>query len=290
MTKRIGFATDSHSSITQAVGQEIGVCVLPMPFTIGGHCYYEGVTLSRPQFFELLDSGEDVATSQPAPDEVTSLWDDMLQTYDEVVYVPISSGLSGACATATALAAEAPYRNRVFVVDNGRVATPQHRSVLDAIELANQGLDGAQIKERLEKARGEMCIYVALQTLEHLKKGGRVSPTVAMVGTLLGIKPILHFTTGILESYKKTRGMSKARELMIEAVRTDLNGRFAQAYARGDVHLLTASSAPEEETAQWVAQVQAAFPDLPVMSDDLSMGVSCHIGYGGLGIGLSCRP
>ncbi len=288
--KKIGIVTDSHSSISPAAAAELGIYVLPMPFTVNGQEYLEGVTLTREEFFAHQRAGADISTSQPSPASVMALWDEVLQSHETLLYIPISSGLSGSCATATALAAEEPYEGRVFVVDNGRVASPMHQSVLDAIELVEKGLSAAECKAALEKARDELCIYVALQTLDNLRKGGRVSATAAMVGTLLNIKPIMYFTTGKLDVYKKTRGMNKAKEAMLEAVRSDLAIRFADAHARGDVHLLAASSASPEETAKWVAQIEAAFPGMPMLCDDLTMGVSCHIGEGGLGVGLSVRP
>ncbi len=288
--KKIGIVTDSHSSITPAEAEKLGVHVLPMPFTINGEEFLENVTLSREEFFAHQREHADISTSQPSPAAVMALWDELLPQYETLLYIPISSGLSGSCATATALAAEEPYAGRVFVVDNGRVASPMHQSVLDAIELVQQGLSAAEVKAALEKYRDQLCIYVALQTMEHLKRGGRVSPTVAMIGTLLKIKPIMHFTTGKLDSYKNARGMNKAKELMLEAIRSDLAIRFADAQSRGDVHLLAASSADADETARWIAQIEEAFPGMPVLCDDLSLGVSCHIGEGGLGIGLSVRP
>lgn len=288
--KKIGIATDSHAGILPERAAALGVHVLPMPFTINGTEYYEGTTLSREEFFAHQRARDDISTSQPAPAAVTAFWDELLAEYETLVYIPISSGLSGSCQTATALAAEEPYAGRVYVVDNGRVATPMHQSVLDAIELMHNGHDAPTIKATLEKFREEMVIYVALQTMEHLKRGGRISATTAMVGTLLNIKPIMHFTTGKLSSYKNARGMNKACETMLQAIRSDLAIRFQDAHARGDVHLLAASSADEATTKKWIAQIEAAFPGMPVLCDDLSLGVSCHIGEGGLGVGLSVRP
>ncbi len=288
--KKIGVVTDSHSSITPAEAQLLGVHVLPMPFTVDGQDYLEGVTLSRAQFFAYQRAHAQIRTSQPAPADVMALWDELLKEYESLLYIPISSGLSNSCQTATALSQEEPYAGRVFVVDNGRVATPMRRSVMDAVELVEQGLSAAQCKAALETARDELVIYVALETLEHLKRGGRISATSAAVGTLLNIKPIMHFTTGKLDSFRKARGMHRACEMMIEAVRSDLAGRFREPYERGDVYLLAAGSADESATARWIGQIEAAFPGMPVLYSDLSLGVSCHIGEGGLGIGLSVRP
>lgn len=288
--KKIGIVTDSHSSISPEQAAILGVHVLPMPFMIDGADYLEGVTLTREQFFAYQRAGAEISTSQASPADVLALWDELLLEYETLLYMPISSGLSGSCQTAMGLAEDEPYKGRVFVVDNGRIATPLHRSILDALELIEKGFTAAQCKEALEQARDELTIYIAVQTLEYLKKGGRISAAAAAVGTLLNIKPILQLTTGKLESYKKARGMMKAKEIMLESIRSDLAIRFADAQSRGDVHLLAAGSASPEETAKWIAQIEAAFPGMPVLYDDLSMGVSCHSGEGALGIGLSVRP
>ncbi|MCI8296386.1 MAG: DegV family protein [Lachnospiraceae bacterium] len=286
----IGIITDSHSSITQAQAKELGILVLPMPFEIGEDQFYEDVTLTREQFFQKLNLGARIATSQPSMADVMAIWDKALKDYEQVLYIPISSGLSGSCATAFAMAQEEPYAGRVLVVDNGRVSTPLHRSILDALELIEEGYKAEQIKAILEEARDKMVIYVGVQTLEHLKNGGRITPATAALGTILNIKPVLRFDVGTLDTFKKCRGFAKARKTMLEAIRHDLDTRFKEWYDRGEIYLLAASSSSKDDTEQWVLEIQEAFPDLPVMCDDLSLGVSCHIGYGGLGIGLSCRP
>lgn len=286
----IGIITDSHSSITQAQAKELGILVLPMPFEIGEDQFYEDVTLTREQFFQKLDLGARIATSQPSMADVMAIWDKALKDYEQVLYIPISSGLSGSCATAFAMAQEEPYAGRVLVVDNGRVSTPLHRSILDALELIEEGYKAEQIKAILEEARDKMVIYVGVQTLEHLKNGGRITPATAALGTILNIKPVLRFDVGTLDTFKKCRGFAKAKKTMLEAIRHDLDTRFKDWYDRGEIYLLAASSSSKDDTEQWVLEIQEAFPDLPVMCDDLSLGVSCHIGYGGLGIGLSCRP
>ncbi|MGN1369317.1 MAG: DegV family protein [Aristaeellaceae bacterium] len=288
--KKIGIVTDSHSSISPSEAAMLGVHVLPMPFEIDGQEYFEGVSITRQQFFGYQRAGARIGTSQPAPAAVMELWNQLLEEYESLLYMPISSGLSNSCQTAIALAKEAPYAGRVFVVDNGRVGTPLHRSVLDAIELVEKGLSVRECKAALEGARNDVVIYIAVETLEYLKRGGRISSTTAAVGTLLNIKPILTLATGKLESYKKARGMHKACETMLESIRSDLAIRFQEAHARGDVFLLAAGSADAEATAKWLRQIEAAFPGMPVLYDDLSMGVSCHTGEGALGIGLSVRP
>ncbi len=286
----IGIITDSHSSITQAQAKELGILVLPMPFEIGEDQFYEDVTLTREQFFQKLDSGARISTSQPSLADVMAIWDKALESCEQVLYIPISSGLSGSCSTATAIAQEDPYAGRILVVDNGRVSTPLHRSILDALELVQEGYTAGQIKDILEEARDKMVIYVGVQTLEHLKNGGRITPATAALGTILNIKPVLKFDVGTLDTFKKCRGFAKAKKTMLDAIRHDLDTRFKAWYDRGEVYLLAASSSSKEDTDQWVREIREAFPDLDVMCDDLSLGVSCHIGYGGLGIGISCRP
>lgn len=287
--KSVGIITDSHSSISQETAKELGIRVLPMPFFIDGECYYEGVNLTREQFFQKLQSGAEVSTSQPAPTEVMSLWDEMLREYDEVLYLPISSGLSGSYMTAAALAEEPPYEGRVIVVDHGRISTPLHRAILDVLELIEEGCSAEEIRRILEDARDKMTIYIGVDTLEYLKKGGRVTPAAAAIGTVLHIKPVLKLDVGKLDSYKKCRGFLKAKKIMIDAVREDMENRFRPWLDRGELHLMAASSSSPEETQEWVKEIQEAFPGMPVLCDDLSLGVCCHTGYGALGIGCSCK-
>lgn len=288
--KPIGVVTDSHSSITQEEAKRLGIWVLPMPFYIGEHCYYENITLTREAFFEKLDSGAAITTSQPSPADVTKLWDEALAECEKILYLPISSGLSGSCQTANMLAQEEEYANRVFVVDNGRVSTLLHRSVLDALELIEEGYSAAQIKEILEEYRDKQVIYIGVETLEHLKQGGRISAAAAMLGSVLNIKPVLKFDVGTLDVFKKCRGMAKAKKAMLDAMHQDMEHLFQQWADRGELYLMVASSASREETEQWVEEIRASFPGMELLCDDLSLGVSCHIGRGGLGIGWSCRP
>lgn len=288
--KAIGIVTDSHSSITRDEAERLGVWVLPMPFYIGDECFYEGLSLTRQEFFEKLDSGAEISTSQPSPADVMGLWDQALKECEKILYIPISSGLSGSYATALALAEDEPYAGRVLVVDSGRVSALLHRMVLDGIELIEEGYSAEEIRDILEESRDKMVIYIGVQTLEHLKRGGRITPATAALGTILNIKPVLQFDVGTLDMYKKCRGFVKTKKTMLEAMGHDLETRFKPWYENGQIYLLAASSAPEEETREWVREIQEAFPGMEVMCDDLSLGVSCHIGYGGLGIGCSCRP
>ena len=208
--KKTGIMTDSHSGILENEASKLGIAVLPMPFYIDEKLYREGVDISREEFYEMLRKGADVATSQPSPESVMHMWSAMLQEYEELVYIPISSGLSGSCMTAQAMAQEEPYAGRVFVVDNGRVSTPMHRSVLDAVELAEKGYRAQKIKDILEKNRQHMVIYVGLSTLTYLKKGGRISSVAAVAADVLKIKPVMKFGVGKLDVYQKCRGMKNA--------------------------------------------------------------------------------
>ncbi len=288
--KKTGILTDSHSGITQEEAKKLGIYVLPMPFYINDQCHYEGKDISREEFIELLKNDENVSTSQPSPEAVMNLWDEILKEYEELVYIPISSGLSGSCSTATAMAQDDDYEGKVFVVDNGRVSTPMKQSVLDAIELLNEGCSAKEIKNRLEDAKGKMGIFVAVDDLKYLKKGGRISSSVALVGGMLKVKPILKFDIGTLDSFKNCRGLIKAKTVMIEEVKRIVTTDYAEDFEKGNVHILAASSADEEETKKWVNEIQEAFPGIKVLWDYLPMGITCHIGPGGLGIGYSVRP
>ena len=288
--KRVGIVTDSHGGISHAQAKELGVKVVPMPFYFGDDCYYEGVSISRGEFFERLNNGESVSTSQPSPEAVMEAWREALAEYEKVLYMPISSGLSGSCNTARMLANEEEFEGKVFVVDNGRVATPMHRSILDALELIAEGFAAEEVKLMLEASGSKMSIYIAVETLEHLKKGGRITPATAAIGTVLNIKPILKLNTGVLETYKKSRGMKKARQEMLEAMKHDFEVTFKDYADKNEIYLMAASSADDITTKEWVEEIKAYFPGMEVLCDDLSLGICCHTGEGALGIGCSCRP
>ena len=288
--RETGIVTDSHSSISQKLTKELEIEVIPMPFYFGDTCYYEDVSISRTDFFTRLKNGEDASTSQPSPQTVTDTWRNALKTYETILHIPISSGLSGSCETAMMLAGEDEFKDKVFVVDNGRVSTPMHQSILDAIALIEAGYSAAQCKEILERVRAKMNIYVAVSDLSYLRRGGRISGSTAAIGSLLNINPILCFDVGQLSSFKNCRGTKKARQTMIEALRHDLETKFKEDYDAGRVQILAATSADEKLTNAWLQEIQEAFPGMDVYCDDLSLGVSCHIGPDGLGIGFSCRP
>ena len=288
--KRVGIVTDSHGGISLDQAKEMGVKVVPMPFYFGDDCYYEGVSISREDFFKRLNEGEGVSTSQPSPEAVMEAWREALTEYEKVLYMPISSGLSGSCNTARMLATEEEFEGKVFVVDNGRVATPMHRSILDALELIEEGYSAQEVQLMLETAGAKMSIYIAVETLEHLKNGGRITPATAAIGTVLNIKPILKLNTGVLETYKKSRGMKKARQEMLAAMKHDFEVTFKDYADKGDVYLMAASSADEATTQEWIEEIKAYFPGMEVLCDDLSLGMCCHTGEGALGICCSCRP
>ena len=288
--KAIGIVTDSHSGISQEEAARLGIMVLPMPFYFDEECYYEDVTLSREEYFEKMKQGRKVSTSQPAPADVMRLWDKALLAFQQILYMPISSGLSGSYSAAYAMAQEEEYQGRVHVIDHGRVSTPLHRYVLDALALVEEGYSACEIKEILEKYRENMVIYIGVETLEYLKQGGRITPATALFGTMLHIKPVLKLGVGTLDTFQKCRGFARARKTMLEAMQHDIDTIFREPYEKGELYLLAASSASEEVTAEWVAEIKEAFPDMDVLCDKLSLGVSCHVGYGGLGVGCSCRP
>jgi len=288
--KPIGIATDSHSGILPARAKELGVRVLPMPFFFGEECLYEEVSITREEFFRRLNEGETVSTSQPSPEAVMEFWREGLQEFENIVYIPMSSGLSGSCHTAMMLAAEEEFEGKIFVVDNGRIATPLHRTVLDALELAAEGCSAAKIKEILEADKDNMSIYIAVETLEYLKKGGRITATTAALGTLLNIKPVLRLGVGVLDTYKKCRGMKKAKAEMLATMKQELETTYKEAVEKGEFYLMAASSADEATTKEWVEEIKACFPGMEVMCNYLSMGISCHTGQGALGIGGSCKP
>ena len=283
-------ATDSHSGLSQEAAEKLGVKVLPMPFFFGEECFYEEVSLTRANFFERLNAGETVSTSQPTPDSVMEFWREGLKEYENILYVPMSSGLSGSCNTAMMLAQDEEFEGKVFVVDNGRVSTPLVRSLMDALEMVEEGLFAEQIKAVLEAEKENMSIYIAVETLEFLQKGGRISATTAALGSMLNIKPILKLGTSLLETYKKSRGMKKAKKEMLEAIQYDLENTFKEYHERGEAYLLAATSANEEETAAWVEEIKEAFPGMDVLAGNLSLGICCHTGEGALGVGVSCRP
>lgn len=288
--KKVGIVTDSHSGISQEDADKMGIYVLPMPFYIEEECFYENVTITRDTFFEELAKGKTVSTSQPSPGEVMKLWKKVLSKYETILYLPISSGLSGSYETAHMLSGEEEFEGKVFVVNHGRVSSPLRRTILDTLELVEERYSASEIKSILEGERDRVSIYIAVETLEYLKRGGRISPATAALGTLLNIKPVLQLDVGMLESFSKCRGMKKARKEMLAAIRTDIETKYMEAYNKGEVYLLAASAASEETTMDWLEEIRNEFPGMEVMFDYLPLAICCHTGEGALAVGCSCRP
>lgn len=276
--RKVAIATDSNSGITQAKAREMGISVLPMPFYIDEALYFEDITLTQEQFYEKLQSDCAITTSQPAPGDVTDLWDKLLEENDEVVYIPMSSGLSNSCETAIMLAED--YAGKVFVVNNQRISVTQKQSVLDAIELARRGKSGTEIKGILEAMKLDSSIYITVDTLKYLKQGGRVTPAAAAIGTILNIKPVLQIQGEKLDSFAKARGFKQAKKIMLDAVERDMEERF-----RGQtVHLHAAYTCSGEEAQAWKQEIEARFPGYEIDMDRLSLSVACHIGPGSLAV------
>lgn len=281
MINRIAIATDSNSGITEEQAREYGVTVLPMPFYINDELYYEGVTLSQKEFYEFLESNANVNTSQPSPGNVMKVWDELLKDNDYVIYIPMSSGLSGSCEVATMLAED--YEGKVVVINNRRISVTQLQAVKDAITLRKQGKSAAEIKKILEDRQYEASIYVTPNTLEYLKKGGRLTPAVASFAALLNIKPVLQIQGEKLDAFRKVRGIKQARKAMRDAVQDDLSKRFADI---PKMRIYAAYAGDEEAGEVWRSELQEAFPDFTIELYPLSLSVSCHIGPGALGIGV----
>ena len=281
--RKIAIVTDSNSGITQDEGRKLGISVLPMPFYINDVMYLEGITLSQEDFYERLKNDESISTSQPSPAEVCGLWDNLLEEYDEIVHIPMSSGLSASCDTATMLARD--YDGRVQVVNNQRISVTQRQSVLDAIALRDAGKNAAEIKEKLEEEKMESSIYITLETLKYLKKGGRITPAAAAIGTVLNLKPVLQIQGEKLDAFEKARGVKQAKKAMIKAMKKDMDKRFAKERAAGIMGLHIAYTANDKEVIDgWIVEVKEAFPDFEVDAHPLSLSVACHIGPGALAI------
>ncbi|MGN0481047.1 MAG: DegV family protein [Lachnospiraceae bacterium] len=282
---KVGILTDSNSAITVELSKKMGVEVLPMPFYIDGEMYLEGITLTQEEFYKRLEENADISTSQPSPGEMTDKWDEMLKTYDEIVFIPMSSGLSGTCQTATMLAED--YNGKVCVVNNQRISVTQRQSVADAKAMADKGYSAAQIKSVLEREKMESSIYITLETLKYLKKGGRITPAAAAIGTILNLKPVLQIQGEKLDAFTKTRGKNLARKAMIKAMKDDFEKRFGTAAAEGKMYLEIAYSGNREEAEDWKKEVEESFPGYDIIMDPLSLSVACHIGPGSLAIACS---
>lgn len=276
----IAIVTDSNSGITQAQAKEYGIHVLPMPFMINGETFFEDINLSQEQFYEMLQSGADIGTSQPSPDSVMSMWDALLKDYDEIVHIPMSSGLSGSCESAIMLARE--YNGKVQVVNNQRISVTQRQSALDAKQLAARGKSAREIRDFLEEDRFNSSIYIMLDTLYYLKKGGRITPAAAAVGTMLKLKPVLTIQGEKLDAFAKARTTNQGKSLMINAVRNDIINRFGGLDQGEGMWLQIAHTNNEQAALAYKEEIAQLFPGYDIHIDPLSLSVACHIGPGAL--------
>ncbi|MCB6413898.1 DegV family protein [Dorea acetigenes] len=278
---KVAIVTDSNSGITQKEAKELGIRVLPMPFYINGDLYYEDITLTQEEFYKKLEEDADISTSQPSPGEVTDLWEELLKVYDEIVYIPMSSGLSSSCETAIMLSED--FGGKVLVVNNQRISVTQRQSVLDAIQLAEEGKTAREIYDILMREKLEASIYITVDTLKYLKKGGRITPAAAAIGTVLNLKPVLQIQGEKLDAFAKVRGWKAAKKTMLDAMEKDIKQRFAGK----EVHLEAAYTCSEEKAQEWKEEIAARLPGYEIHMDKLSLSVACHIGAGSMAIACS---
>lgn len=282
---KVAIITDSNSGITQEEGKQLGIRIVPMPFMINGEEYLEDITLTQQEFYAKLGEGSDISTSQPSPESIMALWDEVLEEYDEIVHIPMSSGLSGSCQTAMMLAED--YDGKVEVVNNQRISVTQRQSALDAKELAAKGMCAAEIKEKLEAVKFDSSIYITLDTLKYLKKGGRITPAAAALGTLLRLKPVLTVQGEKLDAFAKARTMKQAKSIMVTAITKDLEERFGDRTGK-NVHLAVAHTDNQEEADEFAKELRELFPATgEIVIAPLSLSVSCHIGPGSLAVACS---
>ena len=277
---KVAIVTDSNSGITQKRGEELGIYVLPMPFFIDGELYLEDITLSQEQFYEKLGADSEISTSQPSPGDVMDLWDKLLEDYDEIVCIPMSSGLSSTCETALSLAQD--YDEKVQVVNNQRISVTEEQSVYDAIKLRDEGKSAAEIRQVLEKEKMQASIYITVDTLKYLKKGGRITPAAAAIGTVLNLKPVLQIQGEKLDAFAKVRGWKAAKKTMLNAIEKDLTDRFAD--VKDQMVLGMAYTCSKEEADEWKNEIQTRFPDYELVEGSLSLSIACHIGPGAMAI------
>lgn len=285
---KVAIMTDSNSGITQKEANELGIFVLPMPFTINGQEFEEDINLTQDEFYDKLMTGAEVFTSQPAAGEVTKFFDNILKEYDQIVHIPMSSGLSGSCQTALMLAQEDEYKEKVYVVDSQRISVTQKWDVLDALALSKQGKDAKEIHDILMDNKLNASIYITVNTLEYLKKGGRITPAAAALGGLLKIKPILTIQGEKLDSFQKTRTMTKASKIMIDAITKDIKERIDDSEDMSNTRIMIAYTYDKDQALEFKKQVEEIFPNHEVICDPLSLSVACHIGPHSLAI-AACK-
>lgn len=281
---KIAIATDSNSGITQSEATELGIYVIPMPFYSGNKTYYEEIDLSQDEFYDLLQQGVDISTSMPIVGEVVDFWEDLLAQNDEILYIPMSSGLSSSCEAALLLAKE--YENKVHVVDNQRISVTMRQSVLDAKKLADDGKTAVEIREFLEKVKFESSIYIMVDTMTYLKKGGRVTATAAALGTLLKIKPVLQIQGAKLDLYGKARSLKLAKAMMCGQLQKDFKDRFDSENGE-KMHIAVAYTKNVVPANEFRDELQLLFPEHEIVVRPLSLSISCHIGPGALAVACS---
>ena len=279
---KIAVITDSNSGITQAQGEELGIFVVPMPFFINDEDYFEDINLTQEQFYTKLGEDANVSTSQPTPDSLMTLWDKVLKEYDQIIYIPMSSGLSGSCQSAYMLAQD-EYEGKVFVVDNQRISVTQRQSALDAKAMADAGLSAETIVEKLMENKFESSIYIMLDTLYYLKKGGRITPAAAALGTLLRLKPVLQIQGEKLDAFAKARTTNQGKQIMINAIKADIENRFG-GMENKDFHIACAYTKDTDAANVWKKELEEAFPGFDIHMDPLSLSVACHIGPGAIAV------
>ncbi len=279
---KIRIVTDSNSGITQEEGKELGITVMPMPFYIDDELFLEDITLSQEQFYEKLQENAKILTSAPNPGEFMELWEELLKEYDQIIHIPMSSGLSGTCSIATMLAKE-NYEGKVFVVDNQRISVTQRQSALDAKMLADAGLDAQEICDRLMENKMDSSIYIMLDTLYYLKKGGRITPAAAAIGSLLRLKPVLQIQGEKLDAFSKARTIKQAKATMLQQVKKDCATRYGSP-DYSDVHIAMAYTHDLDAALEFKKEVEKEFPGHDIVLNPLSLSVSCHIGPGALAL------
>lgn len=281
--KKVAIVTDSNAGIHQDEAKALGIFVLPMPFTIDGKSYFEDINLTQDEFYEKLMNNAEVFTSQPVVGDVSHLWNEVLKDYDEIVHIPMSSGLSGSCQTALMLSQE--YNDKVEVVDNQRISVTQKRDVLDAKRMVDEGKSAKEIKNILMDNKLNSSIYITVNTLEYLKKGGRITPAAALLGGMLKIKPVLTIQGEKLDAFTKTRTMSKGKQIMKDAIAKDIEERFGGDYH--NVYLDVAYTYDRDAALELKSELEELYPDAKINCDPLSLSVSCHIGPHSLAIAAS---
>ena len=280
--KKTAIVTDSNAGILPEEAEEKQIFMLPMPFMIDGKDYLENVNLTSGAFYQMMKENKSISTSQPAPGDVLALWDKVLEEYEELVYIPMSSGLSASCQSAYMLSKD--YEGRVQVVDNRRISVTQKSAVYDALALAEKGKSASEIRNILELDGDNSSIYIMLDTLYYLKKGGRITPAAAAIGTVLRLKPVLQIQGSLLDAFAKARTINHAKTTMINAVRSDMENRFGGADPE-NCSLFIAHTDNGEMAMQFKAEVEAAFPGFRVDElDPLSLVITCHIGPGSLAL------